>query len=66
MKEKITPKQSEVLQLIADGHTSAEIAEKLGNSKQTIDSIRIDMLRRFQVRNVAHLVAVGFRKGWLK
>ena len=66
MKDEITSKQLEVLRLIADGFNSDEIAEKLENSKKTIDSIRIDMLRRFQVKNVAHLVAYGFRKKWLK
>ncbi|MEP1096372.1 MAG: helix-turn-helix transcriptional regulator [Cyclobacteriaceae bacterium] len=66
MKEEITGKQLEVLRLLADGHSSEEIAKELENSKKTIDSIRIDMLRRFQVKNVAHLVAYGFRKGWLK
>ncbi|MEO9805486.1 MAG: LuxR C-terminal-related transcriptional regulator [Reichenbachiella sp.] len=65
MKE-ITDKQLEVLKLLAEGHTSDYIAKELGNAKQTIDSIRIDMLRRFGVRNVAHLITHGFRQGWLK
>ena len=65
MKEEITSKQMEVLRLLADGFSSEEIAKELENSKKTIDAIRIDMLRRFQVKNVAHLVAYGFRKGWL-
>ena len=66
MKDDITDKQLQVLTLIAEGLKSDEIAEKLENSKKTIDSIRIDMLRRFQVKNTAHLVAYGFKKGWLK
>jgi DNA-binding NarL/FixJ family response regulator len=65
-KVDITDKQLDVLRLIADGYSSEEIAKKLGNSKKTIDSIRIEMLNRFQVRNAAHLVAHGFRKKWLK
>lgn len=66
MKNNITDKQLQVLSLIAEGLRSEEIAQKLENSKKTIDSIRIDMLRKFQVKNAAHLVAYGFRKGWLK
>ena len=66
MKDEITSKQLEVLQLIAEGDSSEEIAKKLENSKKTIDAIRMDMLRRFQVRNVALLVAYGFRRGWLQ
>lgn len=66
MKNEITEKQLEILALIAEGFKSQEIAKELGNSKKTIDSVRIDMLRRFQVKNAAHLVTYGFRKGWLK
>lgn len=65
-KVDITDKQLDVLKLIADGYSSEEIAKKLGNSKKTIDSIRNEMLNRFQVRNAASLVAFGFRKKWLK
>ncbi len=66
MKDQITVKQLEVLQLIAEGFNSEEIAQQLENSKKTIESVRLDMLRRFQVKNSAHLVAYGFRMGWLK
>jgi len=65
-KDDITDKQLQVLRLIANGLSSEEIAKKLGNSKKTIDSIRIEMLSRFQVANAAELVAYGFRKKWLK
>lgn len=65
-KADITDKQFRVLQLIAEGYNSEEIARKLGNSKKTIDALRTEMLNRFQVKNAAHLVAYGFRKKWLK
>lgn len=65
-KTDITKRQLEVLRLITDGFNSEEIAKKLGNSKRTIDVIRKEMLARFQVKNVAQLVAYGFRKKWLK
>ncbi|MEO9872926.1 LuxR C-terminal-related transcriptional regulator [Ekhidna sp.] len=64
--ETITERQGQVLQLIADGLDSYEIAKQLGNSKRTIDSIRLDMLRRFDATNSAHMVAIGIRKGWIK
>lgn len=65
-KVDITEKQLQVLRLISEGYSSEEIAKRLGNSKKTIDAIRIEMLNRFQVRNAAHLVAYGFKKKWLK
>jgi len=66
MKGKITPKQLEVLKLLANGYSSEEIAKQLGNSNRTIDSIRRDMLKTFSVNNVAHLIAWGFRNGYLE
>jgi len=66
VKKEITKKQRQVLRLVSDGYNSEEIAKKLGNSKKTIDSLRMEMLSRFQVRNAAQLVAYGFRKKWLR
>lgn len=66
VEKDITDKQLQVLRLIAEGFNSEEIASKLGNSKKTIDALRMEMLNRFQVRNAAQLVAYGFRKKWLK
>ena len=61
MKRDITPKQLDILRLIADGYSSEQIAKMLGNSKKTIDSMRFEMLRRVGVNNVAELVAYAFR-----
>ena len=54
------------LDLISERYSREEIAKSPGNSKKTIDSIRIEMLNRFQVRNAAQLVAYGFKKKRLK
>ena len=66
MERKITPKQLEILKLIADGYSSDEIAKELENSKNTINNIRLTMLNRFQVKNTSHLIAWGFRNGYLE
>jgi len=65
MERNITPKQLEILRLLADGYSSEEIAVKLENSQRTIEKMRSDMLIRVGVKNVAHLIAWGFRKGYL-
>lgn len=65
MERNITPKQLEILRLLADGYSSEEIAVKLENSQRTIEKMRSDMLIRVGARNVAHLIAWGFRKGHL-
>lgn len=61
-----TKKQREVLQLLADGLTTEEIAIGLGNSKKTIDSIRRNMLERFNATNVANLISLAYKRGFLK
>ena len=66
VKRDLTPKQLEVLTLMAEGFSSQEIAENLGNSKKTIDNMRFDMLERSGAKNVAHLVTYGFRNNLLK
>jgi DNA-binding CsgD family transcriptional regulator len=66
MERKITPKQLEVLRLLAEGNNSTEIAVMLQNSKKTIDNIRNKMLLNFQLKNVCHLITWGFRNGHLK
>ena len=66
MEANLTPKQIEILELVAEGFTSEEIAKKLGNSKKTIDAMRHDMLSRTQAKNMANLVAISFRNNWIK
>lgn len=66
MKQDITPRQLEILQLLADGLNSEEIGIRIGNSKKTIDNMRISLMLRVQAKNVAHLIAIGFRNNWIK
>lgn len=65
MNKIVTDKQIQILKLLADGYSSREIAETLGNSKKTIDNIRKEMLKRCGVKNVAHLVSWGYKNGYL-
>lgn len=52
----ISRREKEVLQLIADGMTNAEIAAKLFISVTTVDTHRKNLLAKFDVRNTAALV----------
>lgn len=61
----ISSREEEVLRLIAFEHTSSEIAEALYISKHTAISHRKNLLKKFQVRNVAGLVRRGFELGIL-
>ena len=66
MRRKLTEKHVEVLMLLSEGLSSQDIAEKLGNSKKTIDNIRNDILIRTNNNNVAQLISWAFRNGVLK
>lgn len=59
---QFTNKEKQIIILLAEGYNSKEIAKKLENSKTTIDTIRMNMLRKFRAKNVAHLVAKSFRE----
>lgn len=59
----ITKRESEILKLIADGLTNAEIADKLFISTFTVDSHRKNLLLKFNAKNTATLVKIVVSKG---
>ncbi len=52
----ITPRQREILRLVAVGHTNREIADTLDISVRTVEVHRFNLMRRMEVRNVAQLL----------
>jgi FixJ family two-component response regulator len=56
--ERLTPRERDVLDLVASGLSSKEIALRLGLSKKTIDVHRAHMLRKLEARSVADLVRI--------
>jgi len=62
---KPSQRELELLELMADGLTDAEIAEKLSISAKTMRS-RLHALRmKMQARTRTHVVAIAFRRGLL-
>jgi DNA-binding NarL/FixJ family response regulator len=59
----LTPRQREVLQLAAEGHSSKEIAQKLGLSLRTVDTHRQQLMERLDVHAIASLVRFAVRVG---
>lgn len=60
-----TPRESEVIQMLSCGLTSDEIAQKLNLSKNTIDTMRKNILLKSGAINVSHLMRIAFIKGWI-
>lgn len=52
----ITRREKEVLELIAEGYTNAEIAERLFISTGTVDTHRKSLLAKFNMKNTAQLI----------
>ena len=52
----LTPRQKEILRLVAEGLTNREIAEHLDISVRTVEVHRFNLMRRLRVRNVAQLL----------
>lgn len=62
-EELLTSRQREVLQLIAEGLTSREIAEMLEISVKTVESHRTHLMSRLEIHDVAGLVRYAIRAG---
>ena len=61
--EKLTPRQIEVLKLVAQGHRTREIANRLQLSVKTVESHRGEVMKRLGVRDVMSLVHYAVRVG---
>lgn len=56
----ITPKEKEVLQLLAAGFSSKQIADKLSISFHTVESHRKNLRHKFNARNVAEVISKAY------
>jgi DNA-binding NarL/FixJ family response regulator len=61
--EQLTRRQREILQLIAEGYTTKEIAQKLNVDVKTVDTLRTQLMKRLDIHNIAGLVRYAIRKG---
>ncbi|MFV9503217.1 MAG: response regulator [Oscillochloridaceae bacterium umkhey_bin13] len=63
MLDSLTPRQREVLQLIAEGRTMKEIAQSLHISVKTAESHRAQLMERLDIHDVTGLVRFAIRVG---
>lgn len=61
--ERLTPRQREVLQLIAEGQNTKAIASTLKISVKTVEAHRQQMMKRLDVHDVPGLVRYAIRSG---
>jgi DNA-binding NarL/FixJ family response regulator len=61
--ERLTLRQREVLQLVAEGHTTKEIAKQLGISAKTAEAYRGELMSALDIHDIASLTRYAIRKG---
>jgi DNA-binding NarL/FixJ family response regulator len=65
-EDPLTPRELQVVKLIAEGYTSDEIAKELFISRKTVDRHRANLLEKLGMRNVAEVTRYAIRRGLLE
>lgn len=58
---RLTPRETEVVQLLAEGNSSKEAADRLGVSVSTVDAHRANVMRKLNLHSVSELVRWAVR-----
>lgn len=58
---ELTPREREVVQLIAEGNSSKEIADRLGISEKTTETHRANLMRKLNIHSVSEIVRYAIR-----
>jgi DNA-binding NarL/FixJ family response regulator len=61
--ERLSARERQVLQLIVEGRTSAEAAERLSLSPKSVDTYRSRMMKKLEIEDLASLVKFAIRHG---
>jgi two-component system, NarL family, response regulator NreC len=61
--DALSPREKEILQLIAEEHTSGEIGGILFITEKTVEKHRANIMEKLQVRNLAGLVRLAIKHG---
>jgi DNA-binding NarL/FixJ family response regulator len=62
-EDPLTPRESEVVKLVAEGHSSREIAETLVISEKTVERHRANILEKLGMRDRVALTRYAIRRG---
>lgn len=64
-KSGLSAREQQILQLVADGLTTAQIAERLFTSPRTVETHRQNILEKTGAKNTAALIKTAAGQGWL-
>jgi len=61
--DKLSSREREILQLVAEGHSSADIAAKLHISTRTVDAHRSNVMQKLSIHSIASLTKFAINNG---
>lgn len=61
--DKLTSREREIFQLIAEGYTNLAIARHLGLSVKTVETHRASIMKKLDLRDITHLVRYAVHRG---
>lgn len=61
--DRLTPREREVFQLVAEGHTNQAIAHRLGISVRTVETHRANLMDKLEIHDVAGLTRLAVHTG---
>jgi DNA-binding NarL/FixJ family response regulator len=65
-REELTPREEQVVKLVAEAHTNREIAEILHLSEKTVENHRANAMRKLGMRDRVELVRYAIRRGLIE
>jgi len=61
--ERLSSRERQVLQMLAEGHAIADIATRLSLSPKTVETYRARMMEKLEIRDFATLVKFAIQHG---
>jgi DNA-binding NarL/FixJ family response regulator len=65
-EEELTPREEEIVKLVAEAHTTRQIAEVLHLSEKTVENHRANAMRKLGMRDRVELVRYAIRRGLIE
>ncbi len=60
-----TDREKHIIQLLANGYSSKEIATKLSVSYYTVETHRKNLIKKFEVKNITELISKAMANSWI-
>jgi len=64
--DALTPREREIVTMVAYGHTNKEIATALGITVKTVETHKTNIMQKLEITSRAELVRFALTQGWLE